>query len=52
MTKRAVDPEILRAALRKMKRADLLVVLDRALHHVPKSQLDGIVDGLISLALP
>lgn len=47
--KRTVNPEKLRVALRKLTRRDLLVVVDRALVHVPKHRLAGVVDGLISL---
>jgi hypothetical protein len=48
MSKRAIDPDKLRAALRKMSRSDLLVVLGRALDHVPKTRLPELVDGFVS----
>lgn len=48
MAKRTVDPDKLHAALRKMTRGDLLVVLERALDHVPKSRLPEIVEGFVS----
>ena len=47
-TKRTVDPERLRSALRNVTRADLLVVIDRALVHVPKHRLHEVVDGFVA----
>ncbi|MGH7269239.1 MAG: hypothetical protein ACREJ3_02315 [Polyangiaceae bacterium] len=47
-TKRTVDPEKIGSALRKMTRGDLLIVLDRALVHVPKHRLHEVVDGFIA----
>jgi hypothetical protein len=48
LSKRTIDLDKLRAALRKMTRGDLLVVLERALDHVPKTRLPELVDGFIS----
>jgi hypothetical protein len=47
--KRTVDPKRLRSALGKLTRRDLLVVLDRALAHVPNHGLAAVVDGFIAL---
>jgi hypothetical protein len=47
-TKRTIDSEKLRRALRKMTRRDLLVAIDRALVHVPKHRLHEIVEGFIT----
>jgi hypothetical protein len=44
-TKRTIDPEKLRRALRKMTRRDLLVAVDRTLVHVPRHRLHEIVEG-------
>ena len=46
--KRTVDAARLRAALHRLTRRDLLVVLDRALAHVPKHQAHEIVEGFIA----
>jgi hypothetical protein len=48
MSKRAIDPDKLRAALQKMSRSDLLIVLGRALDHIPKTRLPELVDGFVS----
>jgi hypothetical protein len=48
MVKRTVDPKRFRSALEKLARRDLLVVLDRALAHVPKHRLGELVDGFIA----
>jgi hypothetical protein len=45
--KRTVDAEKLRSALRRLTRRDLLVVLDRALVHVPKPRIHNVVEGFI-----
>lgn len=47
MSKRTVDPDRLWAALRKMTRANLLTVLERAIAHVPKAHLGGLVEGFV-----
>ena len=46
--KRTVDAEKLRGALRRLTRTDLLVVLDRALVHVPKHGIHEVVEGFIA----
>ena len=46
--KRTVDAERLRGALQRLTRRDLLVVLDRALVHVPKHRVHEIVEGFIA----
>ncbi len=46
--KRTVDAEKLRGALRRLTRRDLLVVLDRALVHVPKHGIHEVVEGFIA----
>jgi len=46
--KRTVDAEKLRNALRRLTRRDLLVVLDRALAHVPKHRIHEVVEGYIA----
>ena len=48
MSHRSVDRDKLRSALRKMTRRDLLVVLDRAIGHVPKARIDEVVDGFVA----
>jgi hypothetical protein len=45
--KRSVDPKRFRTALGKLARGDLLVVLERALAHVPKHRLGELVEGFI-----
>lgn len=47
MSKRTVDPDRLWAALRKMTRANLLTVLERAIAHVPEAHLGGLVEGVV-----
>jgi hypothetical protein len=47
MDQRTVDPEKLRAALRKMTRGDLLILLDRAIAHLPNAQLDALFEDVI-----
>lgn len=46
--KRTVDAETLRAALRRLTRRDLLVVLDRTLVHVPKHRIHEVVEGFLA----
>lgn len=46
---RVVDRDKLRRGLERLKRRDLLVVLDRALVHVPTSRISEVVDGFIAV---
>ncbi|MGE0490544.1 MAG: hypothetical protein AB7S38_15160 [Vulcanimicrobiota bacterium] len=39
----AVDPARLRARARRLSKEDILLILDRAIEHVPKDQLAGLL---------
>lgn len=49
MTRRAVDLEKVRLALRRMSRGNLLIVAERAAELVPRAKLRALVGDLVRL---
>ncbi len=49
MTRRGVDLDKLRTAMRRMKRGDLLVVAERAIELIPKTKLQALVGDMVHL---
>jgi hypothetical protein len=49
MTRRGVDLDELRTAIRRMKRGDLLMVAERAIELVPKAKLQALVGDMVHL---
>ena len=49
MTRRVIDPEKLRGALRRLSRGDLLAIAERATELVPRAKLRALVGDLVQL---
>lgn len=52
MTRRAIDLENLRLALRRMSRGDLLIVAERAVELAPKAKLRALIGDMVRLEAP